>query len=1060
MRLSLLILISFLKLSGSPNSGFESMVRSFQSPVPENSLWCYWYWINDDISKQGITRDLKAMKQAGISTALIGNINRSEKDGKVLLLSDDWWNHMVHAVIEGKRIGVDIGVFNCPGWSQSGGPWVTYDKAMRYLTYSQLEVQGGEKLQIQLKKPNAEFQDVKVIAYPFKEKEFKKLNLGNTKVLLNGNDAEFLLDNNKILSKKVSNKKYTIELISDQSIAAQSIQLFPSKKRLKANIVVEAMVNGAYKKVRSFQYERTRFSANVGPEIYAPVTMSFTKTKASHFKITVTKIGSYDSETFSEIIITEEPILESFVEKKLGKMHQTPYPSFNSYRWNAQQEPSNGILQSSEVLDISSKMNSNGLLTWEVPAGIWIVQRYGMTPTGTKNAPAAPRGTGYEIDKASEPLARFHFEQFIGKLLEKIPEKAKSAFKYVVADSYEVGSQNWSDQFEQRFQESYGYDPIPFLPVFSGKIVENVQKTERFLWDLRRLIADQVAYQYCGGLRKICNQNGLKLWLENYGHFGFPSEFMIYGGQSDLVSGEYWNEGILGNIECKAASSTAHAYGKKRVFAECFTAGGRCYVRHPAILKKRGDWSLTEGINHHVLHLYIHQPDDSRVPGINAAFSTEFNRHNTWFRQGKTYFNYLRRAQHLLQQGNYVADVCYFIGEDTPLMTGPRVTDLPHGYSYDYINAEVILKRLTVKDGRLTLPDGMSYRMMVLPPIKTMRPKLLQKIEQLVKGGAIILGDPPISSPSLQNYPDCDDQIQKISKKMWSNQQSYQSYGKGTIFRGLNTREVLKQLGIEKDVELPHSVLFTHRKTKDTDIYFLTNQSSKTIHISPTFRMTKKNVQLWDAVTGKIRVLPERFEKQGRITVPIKMEANRSWFVIFTNNSSAKIQTIGKKNFPPKHPVYEIKGTWKLDFLEKKYGPAKTVVTDNLFDWSDSKNEKIKYYSGEATYTIEFNYPTAPTKRLYIEFEKVGVIGTVLLNGEKVGTTWIEPHQLEISELIKKGTNKLTVRVVNVWRNRLTGDRALPKKAKHTFTIHDNFRKKESLIPSGLIGKVKILESS
>lgn len=1059
MRFCLLLLISFLKLLGSSGTSFESMVQSFQSPVPENSLWCYWYWINDDISKQGITKDLRAMKQAGISTALIGNINPANKDGKVLLLSDDWWNHMVHAVVEGKRIGVDIGVFNCPGWSQSGGPWVTHDKAMRYLTYSQIKVNGGEKLQLKLEKPTEEFQDVKVIAYPLKEREFKKLNLGNTKVLLDGNEAEFLLDNNKILSRKVSKKKYTIELISDQLIAAQSIQLFPSKKKLKARIFVEAKIDGSYKKVRSFQYDRTRFTPNVGAEMYAPVTKAFPKIEASHFRIIVTKNRAYPNETFSEIVITEEPILESFVEKKLAKMHQTPYPSFGSYSWNAQQEPLNGTIRTSELLDISSKMDSNGLLTWEVPAGIWKVQRYGMTPTGAKNAPAAPRGTGYEIDKFSEPLVRFHFEQFIGKLLEKIPEKAKPAFKYVVADSYEVGSQNWSDQFDQKFKESYGYDPIPFLPVFSGKIVENVEKTERFLWDLRRFVADQIAYQYCGGLRKICNQHGLQLWLENYGHWGFPSEFMIYGGQSDLVSGEYWNEGKLGDIECKAASSTAHAYGKNRVFAECFTTSSRSYVRHPAMLKKRGDWSLTEGINHHVLHLYIHQPDDSRVPGVNAWFSTEFNRHNTWFRQGVAYFDYLRRTQHLLQQGNYVADVCYFIGENAPLMTGPRVTDLPHGYSYDYINAEVILKRLTVKDGRLTLPDGMSYRMMVLPPIKTMRPKLLQKIEQLVKGGAIILGDPPISSPSLQNYPNCDDQIQKISKKMWSNQQSYQSYGKGMIFRGLNTEEALKHLKVEKDVELPDSVLFTHRRINDTDIYFLTNQSSKTIHFNPTFRLTGKKVQLWDALTGKISILPEKFETKDRTTVPIKMEANRSWFVVFTNNSSPDIQTSEQKNFPLKRPIYEIKGSWRLNFLKKEYGPTQPVLTKSLFDWTHSENEKIKYYSGEVIYTTEFDYPTSPSKKLFLEFEKVGVMATVFLNGENVGTTWIKPHQLEISNFIRKGKNRLEVRVVNVWRNRLTGDRNLPTEAKHSSIMVDNFTKKDALISSGLIGKVRILES-
>ncbi len=408
-----------------------------------------------------------------------------------------------------------------------------------------------------------------------------------------------------------------------------------------------------------------------------------------------------------------------------------------------------------KVIDLTSNLSADGTLTWDAPAGRWIVMRIGATPTGTKNSPSAPYATGWEVDKMSREHLKKHFDAFIGELLKRMPAEDRTALKHVVLDSYEQGSQNWTEDLDKDFQERYGYDPIPWFPVLSGRIVGSADQSDRFLWDLRRLIADRVAYDYVGGLRDLSQEQGLRVWLENYGHWGFPSEFLMYGGQSHDIAGEFWNEGELGNIECRASSSAAHIYGKRRVSAESYTSAGLAYQRFPAMLKKRGDWSYTEGINHVVLHLYIQQPYEDRTPGINAPFGTEFNRKNTWFNQSKKWIDYQRRCMFMLQRGLAVNDVCYFIGEDVPKMTGTRVPEIPGGYSYDYINAEVIMNRVTVKDGSLVLPDGMSYRLLVLPPLETMRPELLRKIKQLVTEGASVTG--PASVPFTQpaEFPCC-----------------------------------------------------------------------------------------------------------------------------------------------------------------------------------------------------------------------------------------------------------------------------------------------------------------
>ncbi|MDD4144192.1 MAG: glycosyl hydrolase, partial [Prolixibacteraceae bacterium] len=973
--------------------------------------------------------------------------------------SDDWWDHMVHAVIEGKRIGVDIGSFNCPGWSMSGGPWITSDKAMRHLVYSEISLIGGKKVEVQLEQPKAEFQDVYVLAFPKNIKEELYLNNKNSSISVSPSvkNARNLLDGNKDTGIEFIRSKYTIDINSNQSLTARSITLWPNKTNLVVDCELQALVDGKYITVKKFNFDRRDFRGQIGPIPYGPLSISFNPVKSNKFILICSNIQTDKTGGFSEIKLSEVSVVKDFLRKTLGSMHPTSQPRWNSYSWKSAQKLSNNQLaiEKTDVLDISDRMDKSGTLRWKVPKGEWTVMRFGMTPTGTKNHPSAPQGKGYEVDKANKKLVHFHFEQFIGELLKRIPEESKSAFKYVIADSYEMGSQNWTDGFEQSFEERFGYSPKIYLPVFSGRIVGSATESDRFLWDLRRAIADDVAYEYVGGLRQITNEHGLKLWLENYGHWGYPSEFLMYGGQADFVSGEFWNEGTLGDIECKAASSAAHIYGKRTTSAECFTASNRTFVRHPGMLKKRGDWALTEGINHHVLHVYIHQPDDMKVPGTNAWFSTEFNRHNTWFKQGKSYFDYLRRAQHLLQQGNYVADVCYFIGEDAPIMTGATIPELPNGYSFDYINAEVIMNRLSVENGKFVFPDGMSYRIMVLPPLETMRPELLIKLEQLVSDGGIIYGQAPKNSPSLQNYPECDKQVQELAAKLWSGDDKIKYYGNGAVIEGLSLQETLDIFSIEKDIDVMNNVLWTHRSLPGIEIYFLTNQTGKTIDINPSFRINGFKPQLWDAVTGEIRAINEYKEKNGRTIVPMKMETDRSWFVVFTKKSNTLVNKGYVKNFPKYETVLTIESPWEVEFENKKIAPKK-IDTTELTDWTLSKDDLLKYYSGTAIYKTTFSYRKAETKNVFIDLGKVGVIGTVFLNKKEIGTTWMAPYRLPITNGLKNGENTLEVKVVNVWRNRLTGDKNLAEAERTTSVLIDNIKPEEELITSGLLGPVTI----
>ena len=956
---TLLTLLFLSCTSSNKISYIDKLEENFRTPTQENTLWTYWYWLRDDISKEGITKDLEAMKKVGIGTAFIGNINPEEKDGKIPMLSEQWWDHMVHAIEEGKRIGVDIGVFNCPGWSQSGGPWVTYDKSMRHLVYSEVKVEGGRKLNIKLEKPKDIFQDTHAIAFKSIIEENNTINLKNAKIKVHPNMADyhklFDLDSTTVSSFSGSIDEFTFDFQLKKPETVRNLTLNVSNKVINQRCDIYAKLDGEFSLIKSYEIERVNLMVNVGPNVFAPVSISVPETDSKDFRIVFTNKNNNIFDEFeakprddwklSEIILSAAPRLEDYSEKNLGKMHPTPFPKWKDYLWDQQPESGgDGLkIKPSNVIDISKMLDSEGRISWDVPQGNWTILRFGMTPTGTKNAPSAPQGKGYEIDKASSKLARYHFEQYVGKLLDKIPEGSKKAFKYIIADSYEMGSQNWSDNYTEKFLEKFNYNPVKYLPVFSGRIVGSVDESERFLWDLRRLTADLIAYEYVGGLKKIGNENNLKLWLENYGHWGFPSEFLLYGGQSDLISGEFWNEGSLGDIECKSASSAAHIYGKKRVSAEAFTAAGRAYVRHPALLKKRGDWSFTEGINHFVLHLYIHQPDDKRIPGVNAWFSTEFNRHNTWFYQSKSYFDYLRRCQYMLQLGEYSADVCYFIGENAPIMTGSRNPELPKGYSYDYINADIILNKLDVLDGKFILPNGISYDMMILPKLESMTPETLSKIETLVSDGGKIYGEAPKYSPSLKNYPNSDSLIKKISKSMWSGDNNITTYGKGKIINKIPISEALDKLEIKQDVDLggDYPVLWTHRTDENMDIYFLTNQSDKKIVYQPSFRIKDKHPQLWDPITGDTRPLNSYEQKKGRIYIDIEMLPFQSWFIVFSDKKSS-VNDPNIKNFPDYKLLQKIDSPWEVEFENKSFGPKEKEVFNQLSDWTLNEDEKIK----------------------------------------------------------------------------------------------------------------------
>lgn len=469
-----------------------------------------------------------------------------------------------------------------------------------------------------------------------------------------------------------------------------------------------------------------------GPRNKDPILVPFPETKTKHLRVTLS--ASHDV-TIAGLSLSRRAVLANYVRKQLGETDPSVRPAWNAYVWENQASPAAGsAVVSSTAIDLSDKMSADGKLTWDAPPGRWVVMRTGMVPIGTQCAPASPQSRGLEVDKMSKEHVRSLFDGMVGEFLRRTPPEDRKALKYVIADSYETGPQNWTDGLVEKFQQRFGYSPVRFLPCLTGRVIDSPDVSTRFLWDWRRLIAESIATEYVGGLREISNQHKLTLWLEDYGHWGFPSEFLLYGSMSDQVGGEFWeNNDPIGDVECRAAASCSHIYGRTDAYAEAFTSN-RSFEQSPASIKQWCDWAYGAGINHHVLHVYIHQPDE-RKPGIIAWFGTAFNRHNTWFEQSKGFIDYTRRNTVLLKTGLPVIGVAYYIGENAPSMQGPCDPLLPDGYDFDYINSDVLIHRAKVVDGRISVPNGPSYAVLVLPNQTVMRPEVADAIRRLVREG-------------------------------------------------------------------------------------------------------------------------------------------------------------------------------------------------------------------------------------------------------------------------------------------------------------------------------------
>ena len=744
------------------------------------------------------------------------------------------------------------------------------------------------------------------------------------------------------------------------------------------------------------------------------------------------------------------------------------------------------VIAKDRIVDLSGRLDAGGQMVWDVPPGRWTVLRLGHTSTGATTRPAPEPGLGLECDKLDKSALDAHYRDFLGKLLSDLGPLTGKSLTALHIDSWEMGPQNWTARFPEEFRDRRGYALRPYLPVLTGRVVDSLEVSERFLWDLRQTVLELIAENHAGHLAELAHRSGLRLSIEPYD--GTPCDDMTYGSRADVPMGEFWRDTFTTWFSCREAASIAHVQGKRVVPAEAFTSGdGERWQADPASLKALGDRAFCEGINRLVIHRYAHQPWLDRWPGMTMGpYGIHFERTQTWWELSPAWITYLSRCQYLLQRGLSVADLCYLAPEASPQVFQPSsksadslMTELA-GYKLDGCTPEALLSRMSVKDGLLILPDGMSYRALVLPRVPSMTPRLLRKIKALVQEGATVIGARPVRSPSLSDLPNCDEQVRRLANELWGQSSSTteiveRSVGKGRIFTGAGIqpspgqnggelypdehvmRQILDRIGVTPDLEADRNLRFAHRRDGGGDIYFVANPDPTTARAICRFRLTGKQPELWDPVTGQTRPAEAFRQEKGQTIIPLELPPSASLFVLFRQPADT-LRSEGT-NFPEHSGIKKLNGPWTVRF-DPRWGGPESAAFPILVDWTKRPEAGIKYYSGTAIYTTTLTLASpAPGsgQRLFLDLGRVKSLAQVKVNGTDLGILWTPPFRLELTRAIRPGENQLEVRVVNLWPNRMIGDQFLPPEKRFTSSTWNPFQKDSPLLESGLLGPVEVL---
>jgi hypothetical protein len=1117
----------------------DSLERGFEDPPDSAKPRAWWHWMNGNITKEGITADLEWMKRVGIGGMQMfdGNLGTPVfVDERLVWMTPGWKDAFRHAAAEADRLGLEMAMAASGGWSETGGPWVEPGQAMKKVVWSETRVEGPKRFAGKLASPpsvNGAFQDIPVappfdfpqappprgakpepklppappdptfyadsvvLAYRLPEGEVRMADR-QPKVTASGGevDAATLTDGDRTKQAAVAlgvDGRAWVQIEFAEPFRAHAFTV--ATGAAASPFGGESIPPGALQA----SADGTRFVTLVTlpgpghPFAGFPVrTWSFPETAARFFRVVL--------EPPPPGPIQQMMGLPAPGEVKLAELELHSGPRVDRWEGKAafQNMPDTDALPtppvpaalaiaSRDVVDLTSRLRKDGSLDWDVPAGRWAILRLGYSLTGHKNGPASREATGYEVDKLSPKHVRSYMETYLGQVSEAAGPHFGKSLRYLLMDSWEAGVENWTDDMVSEFQKRRGYDPTPFLPVLTGRVVDGADASDRFLWDFRRTLADLVAENHYGLATEMLHERKLGLYAEAMGAaLPTTADALQTKGLVDIPMGEFWvrppGQGHTPEhpTDVREAASGAHTYGKTLVAVEAFTTGPPMSGwQPPSYLKSFADYYFAQGMNRIVFHTSDHQPfvDEQHKPGITlAVFGQHYTRNNTWAEPAVAWNTYLSRCSYMLQQGLFVGDLAYYYGEGAPatIPFWKKVRpEPPAGYSHDYVDTTVLLTRMSVKDGRIVLPDGMSYRVLVLPEnVDRLTPPVLRKIRDLVADGATVVAPRPKGSPSLAGQPASDEEVRAIANEVWGaidgRSITEHAFGKGKVYWGRPLEEILATEKTAADFlhsrpAIDTTLVWIHRRLAEADIYFVANQNDRPEDVLASFRVEGKGAELWHPVTGTIE--PGAYTTaNGRTTVPLHLDPYGSVFVVFRKAAGTPSRTIPKATSTL---LATVAGPWTVGF-PPTWGAPPQVTLAALSSWTKLPDVGVKHFSGTAAYTKDLEVKAEwirPGARLLLDLGDVKELAEVSVNGKPVGVAWTPPFRVDVTGALQPGANRLEIKVTNLWTNRMIGDQELPRERRYTFSTYDPYDKTSpfgrrtgpnQLITSGLLGPVTL----
>ena len=1067
----------------SPSTG-QSLYNEFQNPPKAARPRVWWHWMNGNITKDGIRKDLLWMHKTGIAGFhnFDAGLETPQIVGKRLTyMAPEWKDAFRYAINFADSLDMEMTIASSPGWSETGGPWVKDKDAMKKLVWRQIEVVGGKPLSVRLPEgfdvtgPFMDFSEsFDGISQVFLKKKFYR-DIAVVGVRLCDSDINIRNLGPKVTSSgcKVTGKELLNHITGDS--VGDYLDITPDRNgqcwiqyefseplTIKSVVISELRKDaGQFSHTKELLYSDDGVSFKAIPLSYQASpqrTYAIPATTAKYFRFNLKDNGGKKDCAFgvSQFALSTVTRIQ-LAGDKAGN-------SFYRLLWMEDTPHSTEAARLEDVVDLTPYVK-DGELNWNAPEGNWRIFRFGYSLTGKTNHPASPEATGLEVDKLDPKAITEYFRDYLQTYIDASGGKlGKGGIEYLLTDSFEAGAQTWTVNMPAEFKARKGYDLLRWMPALTGMVLNSTEETERFLFDWRRTIGDMITEYHYDLQNEILKPYGMKRYTESHENYRANlSDGMDCKRYAEIPMSAFWMDYKKGNIfnprfeaDIRESASVAHIYGQNIAAAESFTTDGYrdgAWVFSPAVLKPTADAAMAAGLNRFVIHTSPHQPVDDKVPGLGLGkYGQWFDRHQTWADQARAWTDYLSRSCHMLQQGRFVADVAYYYGEDnnaTGIML-KKVPALPYGYGYDYFNPSVIRDLAKAENGMLTVPTGMRYRVLMLDSnVRHMSIDILRKIKEFADAGVVICGSKPLKLAS--NTGGDEDEFKGLVNDIWNS-------GRKNVSAGVDATKVLTSIGLKPDFSIisgnGKDIKFVHRTLPDGEIYWVTNLSKEDRDITASFKTSGKKPVIWHAEDASTEPVSYEFA-DGRTNVTMSLAGHQSVFVVLTEDTD-----VAKVILPQvaSQTLSEIDTPWTVSFQPER-GAPESATFDKLVSLTESSVFGIKYFSGAATYSNTFRLKKKEIKdqdAVILDLGNVKDLAEVTVNGRNLGVYWNAPFKVDITDAVRGGTNTIEINVVNMWHNRLVGDVQPDATERITYTQMEFFKPDEPLLPAGLLGPVKV----